>query len=310
MSGPSAQAPHATGVRPPAVAGLFYPDDDEACAEMARRFVEGANVGPARAMGQGRLLGAIVPHAGWVCSGAIAGMSIGALAQSRADVDVVVVFGAIHTPLDTDVALFDPHGRWHVPGGGDVQISEDFQAKVGEAGPSLFATDERFHRREHAVEVELPLIRQAWPNARVLPIELPALEQAVEMGLRTARVIAASGAGDRAVFLASSDLTHYGPAYDFAPMGVGLEGLAWAKQNDRRLLDLVARMRIDQIVPEARDRLNACGAGAIAAMLAACRELGATEAHVLHHASSYQTLAEVHPQPPDNAVGYASVVVG
>ena len=48
----------------------------------------------------------------------------------------------------------------------------------------------------------------------------------------------------------------------------------------------------------------------IAAMLAACREHGATEARVLRHASSYETLADVHPQPPTNAVGYAGVIVG
>jgi len=55
---------------------------------------------------------------------------------------------------------------------------------------------------------------------------------------------------------------------------------------------------------------NACGGGAIAAMLSACRELGANEARVLHHANSYETLSVIDPQPPDNAVGYASVVVG
>jgi AmmeMemoRadiSam system protein B len=56
--------------------------------------------------------------------------------------------------------------------------------------------------------------------------------------------------------------------------------------------------------------MSACGGGAIAAMLAACRELGAMEARVLRHASSYETLRDVAPQPATNAVGYAAVVVG
>jgi AmmeMemoRadiSam system protein B len=60
-----------------------------------------------------------------------------------------------------------------------------------------------------------------------------------------------------------------------------------------------------------RDSCNACGGGAIAAMLAACRELGATTATVLRHTNSYETLLEhVAGHERDNAVGYASVVVG
>jgi AmmeMemoRadiSam system protein B len=69
-------------------------------------------------------------------------------------------------------------------------------------------------------------------------------------------------------------------------------------------------MRIDDVVPEVRQRANACGGGAIAAMLAACREAGATGATVLRHANSFETLAAVAPQPPTDAVGYAAVVVG
>jgi AmmeMemoRadiSam system protein B len=63
-------------------------------------------------------------------------------------------------------------------------------------------------------------------------------------------------------------------------------------------------------VQEVKEHSNACGGGAIAAMLGACRELGATHATVLRHTNSYETLADVAPQRPDNSVGYAAVVVG
>jgi AmmeMemoRadiSam system protein B len=142
----------------------------------------------------------------------------------------------------------------------------------------------------------------------VLPIEVPAIDRAEQIGRATARELERLGL--TAVFLASSDLTHYGPAYGFAPLGVGVEGLNWAKENDRRLLDRVTAMEAERIVPEAKARLNACGAGAIAAMLAACRDRGATGGQVLRHANSYETLADVASQEPENAVGYASVVVG
>jgi AmmeMemoRadiSam system protein B len=291
---------------------MFYPADAQACRALARTYVENAPP-PFVTGGVGRnWIGGIVPHAGWICSGAIAGQTIAALAAAsrtaRRPVDVVVVFGAVHSPAPIDVAALDSHGRWDVPGG-ESELPEELERRLTESSTNLFRVDERFHRREHAVEVELPLIQVAWSQARVLPIEVPLIDHSIEIGVATAKRI--QDAGLSAIYLASSDLTHYGPNYDFAIAGIGEQALEWAKGNDRRLLSLVTDMRVEQVVPEVRDRLNACGGGAIAAMLAACREQGASGGEVLRHANSYETLADVAPQHgPENAVGYASVVIG
>jgi AmmeMemoRadiSam system protein B len=157
------------------------------------------------------------------------------------------------------------------------------------------------------VEVELPLIQAAWPSAALLPVEVPLIDDAGAIGRETAQRILSSGRS--AVFLASSDLTHYGPAYRFMPAGVGIHALQWAKENDRRLLRLVTDLAIDEIVMEVRTHHNACGGGAIAAMLSAVREAGASRATVLRHANSYETLAGLVRDDPTNAVGYAAVVV-
>jgi AmmeMemoRadiSam system protein B len=290
----------ATTTRPPVFAGRFYPADETECREAAEDYVNNADLGDDDLA---RWLGGIVPHAGWICSAAIAGMTIAAFRKRHAD--VVVVFGAIHTPLPTPVAALDVHRRWQVPGA-EFQVAEHLQAKLTEAH-DLFAVDERFHEHEHAVEVELPLIRAAWPNAMVLPVEVPVRDDAVVIGRRAAEQVIKAGLN--AVYLASSDLTHYGPSYRFTPAGVGLPALEWAKDNDRRLLQLVTDMRVEQVVPEVRSRLNACGGGAIAAMMAACREHGGANGRLLRHANSFETLAQVHPQPPTDAVGYASLVI-
>jgi len=303
---------------------MFYPADPAQCQRLARQLVYGAGGGgeakpderPATRGSAGdvarwtgaRWTGAIVPHAGWIASGAIAGESLRTLAASMSDAppQVVVVFGAVHTPIELPLAALDSHARWAVPGG-DLAVAGELGRRLAESS-DLFAVDDRLHDREHAVEVELPLIQAVWPQAEVLPVEVPLIDDAAEIGRDAVRQVQAAGA--RAVFLASSDLTHYGPAYRFAPAGVGPQGLAWAKENDRRLLDLVERLEVDAVVPEVRHRASACGGGAIAAMLAACRELGATRATVLRHASSFETLAGVAPQRPVDAVGYAAVVVG
>lgn len=249
-------------------------------------------------------LGGIIPHAGWICSGAVAGEVLGTLARF-AQPDLVVVFGAVHSPIDLPLAAMDSHGQWAVPGGA-TENARDLAESLQQAS-ELFATDDRLHNREHAVEVELPLIRAVWPAARLLPIEVPLIEDAAEIGRRTARLVLERGA--RPVFLASSDLTHYGPNYRFTPAGIGESALAWAKENDRRLLQRVIDFDVDRVVPEVREHMNACGGGAIAAMLAAAGEAGAASARVLRHTSSYETLAQVAPQPAVDAVGYAAVIV-
>jgi AmmeMemoRadiSam system protein B len=309
MAGPKQGA---LTVRPPAVAGRFYPAEAQACRAQAESYVNSAQAAESNAESGRNWIGGIVPHAGWICSGAIAGRTIAALAtaaqrQQGRPIDVVVVFGAVHSAAPLDVAALDSHARWDVPGG-PSDLPEALERRLIESSADWFRVDERFHETEHAIEVELPLIQVPWPNAMILPVEVPAIEDAAEIGIATAAAI--EEAKLSAVFLASSDLTHYGPGYRFTPAGIGLAGLDWAKSNDRRMLELLTEMAVDRIVPEAQNRLNACGSGAIAAMLAACRERGATGGEILRHANSFETLAEVAPHGPENAVGYASVVIG
>jgi MEMO1 family protein len=309
MAGPTTQteAMPSQATRQPAVAGSFYPADAEQCRRAAVHFLKSAAAGTGPSASGLRFgLGAIVPHAGWICSGAIAGQSIAALAATRPDVSLVVVFGAVHTPLPLAIAALDTHQAWQEPGAVSAVAAELRRDLIGQS--RWFAVNDAFHQREHAVEVVLPLVQAAWPAAKLLPVEVPPLSDAVEIGRATARAVKAAGATP--VYLASSDLTHYGPAYQFAPAGIGEPGLRWAMENDRRLLVLVREMTPDRIVPEVMARHNACGAGAIAAMMAACIEHGAKQAVVLSHANSFQTLANVAPQRPDNAVGYAAVVLG
>lgn len=298
--------PNDPSARPPAVAGRFYPADAEACRAEAQHYLDLARPTASAEM-PGAWTGGIVPHAGWVCSAAIAARTLAAIAATHPNPDVVVVFGAVHTPVrGVDFAALDSHARWSFPTS-DISLPQDLQAHLVTKG-NLFRVEPRLHAHEHAVEVEVPLIQLAFPNATILPVEVPAIDVAPLIGRKAAQTLARQDV--TAVYLASSDLTHYGPGYGYAPVGVGPAAMRWTKDNDRRLLDLALARDPGAIVPESEQRLNACGAGAIAAMLAACNELGATRASLLSHATSYETLRDVAPQPPTNAVGYAALVVG
>ncbi len=126
-----------------------------------------------------------MPHAGWTCSGAIAGQTLAELARLNGQPPrVVVVFGAVHSPIAVDRAVLDPHRAWQVPGGQTVTASE--LAEQLRTAPALFSMDERLHRTEHAIEVELPLIQAAWPTAELLPIEVPLIDTAERIGRETA----------------------------------------------------------------------------------------------------------------------------
>lgn len=284
------------------MAGRFYPADPAQCRQAAKTYLQRAAV-PVEV--KRPCIGGLVPHAGWVCSAAIAAQTLAAMV-AQSGVDTVVVFGAVHTPLPLQGAALDTHSAWGVPTGSSL-VKEELNAKLLE-WPQHFRSDPRFHEHEHAVEVELPLIQDAFPGVSILPVEVAPDDSASAIGRETAQAMQKLNL--KPIFLASSDLTHYGPDYGFTPAGVGPAALDWAMDNDCRLLDLTLHLSDEQIVPEVRGRFNACGAGAIAAMLAAAKEFGASQAQLISHANSFQTLRNVAPQPPTNAVGYASLVVG
>ena len=86
----------------------------------------------------------------------------------------MVVFGAVHTPIELSIAALQSFDIWSVPVG-NYEVAIDVSERLGRSS-ELFVTDDRFHAREHSVEVELPLIQSVWPNARLLPVEVPLVE--------------------------------------------------------------------------------------------------------------------------------------
>lgn len=287
-------------VREPVVAGMFYPADEVTCREELRRMVVPAGDGAAPA---GEIVGAIGPHAGWVYSGRVFGAVIGAMAEGP-EPETVVMFGAAHRRVGRPAGMY-AQGAWRTPLG-LVRIDSELAAHVTAQG-GLVAVDASAHEEEHSIEVQVPFVQYAWPKARILPILVEPSEVAVEVGQAVAR--AARAGGRRVVYIGSTDLTHYGAGYGFAPAGLGAEGLRWAKRvNDRRVLELMRDMRAEAVVPEVAEHVNTCGGGAIAATMGASRLAGATHGEVLVHTSSEEVARERFGQESQDAVGYAAVV--
>ncbi len=294
-------------IREAAMAGRFYAGEPDRCREDIGTCLAKAKSAPAGAcIGEPmkRVVGAVVPHAGWICSGAVAARVFEAV-RAASMPDVVIIFGAIHVQHGPRATIF-PSGAWETPLG-LAHIDERLSSRLhGQTG--LLEVDPHAHENEHSIEVEVPFIQQLMPNARIIPIMVPAGEHAAMLGSAVGRACKAYNAN--VLFLASTDLTHYGPRFGFAPRGVGPEGIAWAHDvNDLRMIEAIKAMREDAIVPEAQANLNACGSGAVAATIAACKTLGATRAELLEHTSSHDVLRAIEPDAQDS-VGYAGMLIG
>jgi AmmeMemoRadiSam system protein B len=74
------------------------------------------------------------------------------------------------------------------------------------------------------------------------------------------------------------------------------------------LIDLLLEMDAEHVVERARQEMSACGAGAMAATISACRELGATRGRLLTHTTSAEVMRGIGGRPEEDAVGYAGVI--
>ncbi len=292
--------------RHPIVAGRFYPAD----SYQASRELEMCLSGELEIDKLPKeILGGLVPHAGWVCSGPTAGKTFRAI-KSRGDVDTFVLFGAVHQYGVRMPAIFN-EGIWESPLG-DVEVDRDLadliiaESDIIELGPQA-------HTYEHSLEVQIPFIKKLFPDAKIVPIMIPPVLQAIEAGSDVAEAIkkAQMGSDKRIACVGSTDLTHYGPSYHFTPKGIGKEGIEWAKQvNDAGLLEFILNLDARSALEYAVKTQSACGAGAIAATISAVKTLGADKAVLLEHTSSYDVLGRAYGEFGNDSVGYASVVFG
>jgi AmmeMemoRadiSam system protein B len=285
--------------RQPVVAGQFYPAGRAACLAEVRQCIEAAQ--PREALPVSIVAG-IVPHAGWTFSGSTAAKVFTAIRQCHDRVGAFVVCGAAHGYFGSQPVV-DDHDAWRTPLG-DIEIDHNLAARLGQTKAAEISAEA--HRREHSIEVQVPFIQHLFPEARLVPIIVPATEAALRLGETLGEI--ALGSQERIVCIGSTDLTHYGPRYGFTPKGVGPAGLRWAAEvNDRRFIDLALCLDPERLLSESLDRGNACGPGAAAATLAAARRLGITQGALLGYTHSNEVMVRRTGTAGDDCVGYAAL---
>lgn len=292
-------------IREPVFAGRFYAEFAEPCRGEIKLCLQRAAETPSttNVSDVERIIGGVVPHAGWAYSGPVAARVIQAIA-ARPHPQAVVIFGAIHVLHGNIPAIF-PSGAWETPLGLariDDRLSDRLMGQTG-----LLESNPHAHENEHSIEVEVPFLQYMLPDSLIVPIMVPVNDKAAALGRAMGRTC--KNYGVQATFLCSTDLTHYGPSFGFTPRGIGHEALRWSKEvNDRRMIELMLAMRADDAVKEAVTNRNACGGGAIAATIAACQAFGATRSHLLEHVSSHEIGRSVFKEESSDSVGYAGIV--
>jgi AmmeMemoRadiSam system protein B len=164
-------------------------------------------------------------------------------------------------------------------------------------GMAMHATED--HETDNTVEIQLPFVRFAAPQARVVGMRAPPSTLAERLGECIAET--ASMLGRKVAVLGSTDLTHYGPGYGFTP--AGSEAVPWVRDvNDRRLIDAALSMDIPSVLDRSCRERSACSAGGAVGAISFARARGVREGVLLQYRTSY----EIHQS--DSFVGYAGIL--
>lgn len=258
-------------LRPPAVAGTFYPADAAELRRTVTGFVEDCpRSGTVR---QPKAL--IVPHAGYAYSGPVAGCAYRRLRDSGARVRHVVLLGPTHRVPLRGLAVSSLDG-FETPLG-PVPIDDAGRQRLRELG--LAGIADAPHATEHSLEVQLPFLQTVLDDFDVLPVAAGLAPTDL-----VARALDAVWGGDDTLIVVSSDLSHYHTS------------------DEARKLDATTTLSILERRSDVSDE-QACGARGINGLMQVARQRGLT-VEVLDQRNSGDTAGD-----RSRVVGYGSYAI-
>lgn len=232
----------------------------------------------------------VVPHAGWTFSGTIA---LSGLLRLQPDPETVIIFGGHLGPGNQPLMLMDdgvetPLGIMPV----DISLRNLILDKIP-CRADIY--------QDNTVEVQLPFLHYLFPDTQLIWMRLPASLESFSIGKTIAHIVAAQHKNVRVI--GSTDLTHYGPNYDFTPKGNGEEAYQWVtKINDAEFIRAVLSMDKEAVLRKATEDYAACSVGAVLGTMGYCEGQNLKRPELV----SYGTSREVYAS--DSFVGYASII--
>lgn len=265
-------------VREPAVAGRFYPGN----ADRLRADVE-SYLSPRTE--RVHAIACMVPHAGYMYSGAVAGAVFGRLHIPGC----CIVLCPNHTGRGHPLAIMT-EGSWNTPLG-PVPVDSDLAYELVEEFPAL-TEDAAAHQFEHGIEVELPFLQVRRKDAKLVPIVIGTGQLVILEQLGAAIASAIQRQQRDALIIASSDMNHY-------------EDEATTRVKDRKAIEKVLALDAPGLYEAViNESISMCGFGPAVVMLTAARRLGAQKAELVQYATSADISGD-----RERVVGYAGVTV-
>ena len=274
-------------VRTPAVSGTFYPGDEKDLKNLIHEcFLH--ELGPGKmppTESDQKIYGVICPHAGFVYSGPVACHSFYSISSSTSN--LAIITGPNHYGIGQNVAsMID--SSWKTPLG-LVEVDSESALELRE-DLSVLELDSFSHSKEHSIEVQIPMLQETFHNEmKILPVSLITQEQ--KTATKVGSAIAKLAKKKDALLIGSSDFTHY-------------EENGFAHKQDMALIEPILKLDVDEFYRILHEKhVTACGFGAIASTMTACKELGATEGKLLKYATSGDISGD-----KSSVVGYASII--
>jgi len=268
----------------------WYPVDKKECQREIESFLEGWST----AVSLKVVRGGIVPHAGWYFSGMLAAR-VFHLLKSKSKADMIVLYGGHLGPEDPPRMVME--NSWETPFG-DMEMDTEFARSLMKR---IEVKTESPASGDNTMEIQLPMIKYFFPDAKLLAIRSPSSLKSKSLGEEVARL--AEERGISILAIGSTDLTHYGPNYGFLTKGIGPASVKWVKEeNDKGFVDRAMKMDTAGLLKHALENDSACSAGAAASAISTCKALGAEKGILLDYYTSYDIM------PDESFVGYAGIV--
>ncbi len=264
-------------MRQPAVAGQFYESDPKRLKKQIEEcFLHEVGPGslPKKGESKEEILGAVVPHAGYMYSGPVAAHVYSELAKKEPG--SIVIMGPNHTGLGSGVSISKED--WKTPLGvvkANAELAESLWKNC-----EIIDHDETAHKYEHSIEVQLPFLQYIYEDFEFVPIciGLQDLQTAAEIGRALSEL-------EDVLILASSDFTHCGQRYEQLPPA-GMNCGEFATNQDKQAIKNIIELNEEDFVRTVNEKsISVCGYGPIAACVSSVKSK-AKEGKLLKYASS------------------------
>ena len=274
-------------VRTPAVSGTFYPDDENELKSLIHDcFMH--TIGPGKIPptdSDEKIYGVICPHAGFVYSGPVACHSFYSISASTSK--LAIITGPNHYGIGQSIASM-VDASWKTPLG-LMEVDSESALELRDV-LDILELDSFSHSKEHSIEMQVPMLQETFSHdMKILPVSL--INQEQKTATKVGSAIAKIAQKKDALLIGSSDFTHY-------------EENEFAHRQDLALIEPILKLDVDEFYKILYERkVTACGFGAIASTMTACKELGATEGKLLKYATSGDVSGD-----KSSVVGYGSII--